>query len=53
MQKVADVLSVPVDELRGAEPDDAESADRPEAFEALRLALTGYPAIGVVLGSSP
>jgi transcriptional regulator with XRE-family HTH domain len=53
LQKVADVLSVPVDELRGAEPDDAESADRPEAFEALRLALTGYPAIGVVLGSSP
>lgn len=53
LQKVADTLSVPVDELRGAEPDDAEAADRPEAFEALRLALTGHPAINVVLGSPP
>jgi transcriptional regulator with XRE-family HTH domain len=53
LQNVADVLSVPVDELRGEEPDDTESADRPEAFEALRLALTGHPAISVVLGNSP
>jgi transcriptional regulator with XRE-family HTH domain len=53
LQKVADVLSVPVDEVRGAEPDDAESADRPEAFEASRLALTGHPAITIVLGSAP
>jgi transcriptional regulator with XRE-family HTH domain len=52
LQKVADVLSVPVAELRGAEPDDA-AAERPEAFEALRLALTGHPAIDVVLGSLP
>ena len=51
LQKVADVLSVPVDELRGTEPDDAAAAERPQAFETLRLALTGHPAIGVVLGS--
>lgn len=51
LRKVADKLSVPVDELRGEQPDDAAAADRPQAFEALRLALTGHPAIGVVLGS--
>jgi tetratricopeptide (TPR) repeat protein len=51
LQKVADALSVPVDELRGEQPDDAAAADRPQAFETLRLALTGHPAIGVVLGS--
>jgi transcriptional regulator with XRE-family HTH domain len=53
LQKVADVLSVPVAELRGAEPDDAAAEGRPEAFEALRLALTGHPAINVVLGNPP
>src|ERR1700744_2944311 len=50
LQKVADVLSVPVDELRGEEPDGAAGGDRPQAFETLRLALTGHPAIGVALG---
>ena len=53
LQKVADALSVPVDELRGAEPDDGATTDRPGAFDALRLALTGHPAINVVLGSPP
>lgn len=52
LQKVADVLSVPVSELRAAAPDDATD-DRPEAFDALRRALTGHPAIEVVLGSTP
>ncbi len=51
LQKVADALSVPVEELRGEDLDDAAAADRPEAFEELRLAFTGHPAISVVLGS--
>jgi transcriptional regulator with XRE-family HTH domain len=52
LQKVADVLGVSVDELRGAEPDDsAVPADRPGGFEALRLALTGHPALNVVLST--
>lgn len=52
LQKVADALGVSVDELRGAQPDDsAVAADRPGAFEALRLALTGHPALDVVLSS--
>ncbi len=50
LQKVADTLSVPVDELRGEDLDDAATAERPEAFEELRLALTGHPAISVALG---
>lgn len=50
LQKVADTLSVPADELRGEELDDAAAAERPEAFEELRLALTGHPAISVALG---
>lgn len=50
LQRVADALSVSVDELRGTEPDDtAAAAERPGAFEALRLALTGHPAIDAVL----
>src|ERR1700751_3046995 len=45
LQKVADTLGVPVSELRGNEPGDVESSDtRPEAFESLRLTLTGHPA---------
>jgi transcriptional regulator with XRE-family HTH domain len=51
LQKVADTPSVPVEELRGEELDDAAAAERPEAFEELRPALTGHPAISVVLGS--
>jgi hypothetical protein len=52
LHKVADVLSVSVDELRGDEHDgQAAVADRPEVFETLRLTLTGHPAIGTVLGT--
>lgn len=54
LQKVADALGVPVDELRGEEPDDsAVPADRPGAFDALRLALTGHPALDAVLSAEP
>jgi transcriptional regulator with XRE-family HTH domain len=54
LQKVADVLGVSVAELRTGEPSDTGSdADRPEAFESLRLTLTGHPAASVVLGSPP
>jgi transcriptional regulator with XRE-family HTH domain len=53
LQMVADALSVPVSELRDSEPGDDAASDRPEAFEVLRLALTGHPAIGVVLGDKP
>ena len=50
LQKVADVLSVSVAELRG--DDEASDLDeRPEAFDTIRLALTGHPAIGSVLGT--
>lgn len=41
----------PVPGTIGEQPDDAASAERPQGFETLRLALTGHPAIGVVLGS--
>lgn len=52
LQKVADVLGVPVNELQGSEPTNAEAAnDRPGEFEALRLTLTGHPALGTALGS--
>jgi len=50
LQHVADVLSVSVAELQ----DDAETPsteERPEAFDTIRLALTGHPAIGSVLGT--
>jgi transcriptional regulator with XRE-family HTH domain len=50
LQKVADALGVPADELRGADAGDETTAERPEAFEALRLALTGHPAVSTVLG---
>lgn len=54
LQTVADALGVPLSELRGAGIDDAAAeADRPQAFETLRLALTGHPAISTVLGSAP
>ncbi len=49
LQKLADVLSVSVAELRGAEEDAAAVDERPEDFEVLRLALTGHPAIRTVL----
>ena len=53
LQKVADALGVPVAELSGTELDGTAEAERPEAFEVLRLALTGHPAIGTVLGDPP
>lgn len=50
LQRVADVLSVSVAELTGG--DDTQVADeRPEAFDTVRLALTGHPAIASVLGT--
>ncbi len=52
LQKVADVLSVSVDELSGVDYEDQTAADRPEAFETLRLTLTGHPAISAALGTS-
>jgi transcriptional regulator with XRE-family HTH domain len=50
LQKVADVLSVSVAELRGDE-EAPDIDERPEAFDTIRLALTGHPAIGAVLGT--
>jgi transcriptional regulator with XRE-family HTH domain len=52
LQKVADALSVPVAELRGDEDQPGEP-DRPEAFDLIRSALTGHPAIGTLLARSP
>jgi transcriptional regulator with XRE-family HTH domain len=49
LQKVAVVLNVPVSELRGEEEDQAEAAERPQAFDLIRSALTGHPAIGFLL----
>lgn len=50
LQRVADVLSVSVSELTGG--DDTPVADeRPEAFDTIRLALTGHPAIASVIGT--
>jgi transcriptional regulator with XRE-family HTH domain len=51
LQRVADVLSVSVAELRG--DDEGPAADeRPEAFDTIRLALTGHPAVGTILGTT-
>ncbi|HTR95060.1 MAG TPA: helix-turn-helix transcriptional regulator [Trebonia sp.] len=52
LQKAADVLGVPVAELRGTEPDDAKATERPGGSEALRLVLTGSPAIAVLGGQA-
>jgi transcriptional regulator with XRE-family HTH domain len=51
LQKVADVLSIPVAELRTDDDQAKQSAERPEAFDTIRSALTGYPAIGALLGT--
>jgi len=51
LQKVADVLSVPVAELRGEDDESPGADERPEAFDMIRSALTGHPAIGAVLGA--
>jgi hypothetical protein len=52
LQKVADALSVPVAELRG-DDDRPGEPDRPEAFDLIRSALTGHPAIGPLLARAP
>jgi transcriptional regulator with XRE-family HTH domain len=49
LQKVADVLSVPVSELRGEDDSQPEAAERPEAFDLIRSTLTGHPALGLLL----
>ena len=51
LQKVADVLSIPVAELRGDDDQDDGLQERPEAFDMIRGALTGHPAIATILGS--
>jgi transcriptional regulator with XRE-family HTH domain len=54
LQKVADTLGVPISELRNGDPGDGEPSDtRPEAFESLRLTLTGHPATITALGGPP
>lgn len=51
LQKVADALGVSVTELRGpSEPEVSGGEERPEAYEQLRLVLTGHPAISMLLG---
>jgi hypothetical protein len=50
LQHVADVLSVSVAELQDDE-EAPSTEERPEAFDTIRLALTGHPAIGSVLGT--
>lgn len=50
LQKLADALGVSVTELRGdEEAETEETGEKPEAFEELRLALTGHPAVSAVL----
>ena len=54
LQKVADVLSVPVSDLSGGDGDyPAGAEDRPEAFDMIRAALTGHPALSSLLGAGP
>lgn len=50
LQTVADALGVTVSELRDEETTEPEPGSRPEAFESLRLTLTGHPATRTVLG---
>jgi transcriptional regulator with XRE-family HTH domain len=51
LQRVADVLSVSVAELQGDDEAPAEE-ERPEAFDTIRLTLTGHPAIGLIVGDA-
>jgi hypothetical protein len=46
------VLSVPVTGLRAEDEQSADTDERPEAFDMMRAALTGHPAIGAVLGTT-
>jgi len=50
LQRVADVLSVSVAELRDDQVSTPE--ERPEAFDTIRLALTGHPALGPLLDTA-
>jgi transcriptional regulator with XRE-family HTH domain len=52
LHKAAGVLGVPIAELSGTEPGDAEATERPGGSEALRLVLTGHPAVVVLGGQS-
>jgi len=52
LQKVADVLSVPVAELRAESEQSQDADERPESFDTIRAALTGHPAIDTVLGAA-
>jgi transcriptional regulator with XRE-family HTH domain len=50
LQTVADALGVSVAELQGhADAEEDRLTERPEAFETLRLSLTGHPAVRAVL----
>jgi len=53
LQKVADVLNVPVSELRGGDDSHPDAAERPEAFDLIRSALTRHPALAFLLGDQP
>jgi transcriptional regulator with XRE-family HTH domain len=49
LQAVANALEVSVAELRGEEETEPVTEEHPQAFEALRLALTGHPAPSAIL----
>jgi tetratricopeptide (TPR) repeat protein len=50
LHKVAHALGASVADLRGADTSGVGApAERPWAFESLRLTLTGHPAVGIVL----
>jgi transcriptional regulator with XRE-family HTH domain len=49
LQKLADALGVSMAELRDGDNEITSEDERPAAFEALRLTLTGHPAIASVL----
>src|SRR5262249_9582274 len=51
LQKVADALSVPIAELRNDDESSRDADEAPEGLDMIRSALTGHPAIGVVLGT--
>src|SRR5689334_4831962 len=52
LQRVADALGIAVSDLRDTEQADTQTTSRPEVFEYLRLALTGHPAVGAILGDT-
>jgi transcriptional regulator with XRE-family HTH domain len=52
LQKVADVLSLPVAELRDEDEQSPDADERPEAFDMIRATLTGHPAIATMFGAA-